>query len=197
MKIKLQEQNIFFTSDLHFFHSRVIEYDGRPFLDVEHMNEVLVDNWNRVVGSGDIVFYLGDLSFQKPSKTKEVVDKLNGKIHYVLGNHDKEKDIKSLGRFESISDYINLSVLDEENPRKWQEIMMSHYPILSWDKAHYGSWMLHGHSHGNLMKDDKWSWYYEKRVLDVGVNIHGYEPLSFSQIKGMMSEKMVGGVDHN
>ena len=34
--------------------------DSRPFKDVEHMNETLIANWNRVVGPDNIVFHLGD-----------------------------------------------------------------------------------------------------------------------------------------
>lgn len=53
---------IFFSSDSHFGHTNVIKLSNRPFKDINHMNESLVANWNSVVGSEDIVYYIGDFS---------------------------------------------------------------------------------------------------------------------------------------
>jgi calcineurin-like phosphoesterase family protein len=198
MRIKLNHQNIFFASDLHLCHANVIKYDGRPFKDVDEMNEQLILNWNSVVGEKDEVFYLGDLSFDRDGdKTSSLVKRLNGKIHFILGNHDDERTIRKLNRFETISDYVNLSVLDSDTPRKKQGIMMMHYPILSWDKAHHGDWHLHGHSHGSLMENHEFNWYYDKKVLDVGCNMQNYTPISYNEVKVIMSEKKIIGVDHH
>lgn len=188
MRIKIDHQRIWFTSDYHFFHSNVIKFDERPYNNVGEMNQSLIENWNHYVDKNDVVFYLGDLSF-KFKETNEIVKQLNGKIHYILGNHDDEKNIKKLNRFETINDYVNLLVLDYDNPRKWQGIMLMHYPILSWDKAHHGDWHLHGHCHGSLMKDPEFEWYYKKKVLDVGCNMHQYTPLHYSDIKEIMVKK--------
>lgn len=194
MRIKLDHQNVWFTSDCHFCHANVIKYDGRPFNDVEEMNEQLILNWNSVVGEKDVVFYLGDLSFDRGGgNTQRIVNELNGKIHYILGNHDDERDIRKLNRFETISDYVNLSIVDLDNPRKKQGIMMMHYPILSWDKAHHGDFMLHGHCHGSLMKNPDYDWFYKNKVLDVGCNMHGYRPLHYSEIKEIMKGKLTIG----
>lgn len=196
MRIKLDKQNVFFTSDCHFCHSNVIKYDGRPFNDVEEMNERLITNWNSVVGDKDIVFYLGDLSFDRSSgETERIVNELNGTIHFILGNHDNEKDIRKLNRFETISDYVNLSILDLDNPRKKQGIMMMHYPILSWDKAHHGDWHLHGHCHQSLVVQNPD--YYKRKVLDMGCNGWDYRPMSYNEIKNIMATKSIDSVDHH
>jgi calcineurin-like phosphoesterase family protein len=190
MRIKLDHQNIWFASDYHFCHANVIKYDGRPFSNVKEMNQVLVDNWNEKVKPNDVVFYLGDLSFERKfDDTLDLINQLNGKIHFILGNHDDERIIRKLDRFESVSDYINLSVTDSDNPRKKQSIMMMHYPILSWDKAHHGEWHLHGHCHGSLMNNEEYSWYYKRKVLDVGCNMTNYTPISYSEIKEIMTKK--------
>lgn len=196
MRIKLNHQNIWFASDYHFLHANVIKYDNRPFEDVLEMNEVLIDNWNELVDDKDIVFYLGDLSFERNgNETKKIVDQLNGKIHYILGNHDDEKKITKLNRFETISDYVNLLVDDEDNPRKKQGIIMMHYPILSWDKAHHGDWHLHGHCHQSLA--NKKIEYYNRKVLDVGCNGWDYKPVSYNEIKNVMKTKEIENVDHH
>lgn len=191
MRLKLENNNIFVTADSHFWHSNIIKYDQRPFTNVEEMNEILIKNWNNVINNNDIVFYLGDLSFGTTEQTKYIVSRLNGKIHFILGNHDRESDILSLDRFESVSDYIFLLVEDEDAKRKYQDIVLMHYPILSWDKAHHGSWHLHGHEHGHLMKNNRNKIYYERKVLDVGSNIHNYSPLSYTEIKAIMSKRII------
>jgi calcineurin-like phosphoesterase family protein len=190
MRLKLDHQNVWFASDYHFHHANVIKFDGRPFDCVEDMNETLIENWNSVVKDNDIVFYLGDLSFNKNiGESKQLVNRLKGKIHFILGNHDDEKFIKELKRFESVSDYINLTIADKDHPQGKQSIMMMHYAMLRWDKAHYGSWHLHGHSHHSLMKDPNYDDYYKRRVLDMGCNGWDYTPVSYSEIKKIMITK--------
>lgn len=196
MRINIDHQRIWFASDYHFCHANVIKYDGRPFNNVEEMNQTLIDNWNEVVGDDDVVFYLGDLSFDKNGvTTQHIVDQLKGKIHFILGNHDREKDVRSLKRFETISDYISLTVTDHDNPRKKQGIVMMHYPILSWDKHHHGEWHLHGHCHQSLVTllPD----YYKRKVLDLGCNGWAYAPISYSEIKSIMNSKVIELIDHH
>ncbi len=191
MRLKLEHQNIWFTSDYHFSHANVIKYDKRPFTSVEEMDEALIDGWNAKVKDTDIVFYLGDLSFDRDfGRTQAIAKQLKGKIHFILGNHDDERVIRKLGIFETVSDYINLSVKDLENPRKYQDIMMFHYPILSWDKVHHGSWHLHGHCHQNLIPHQ--TVYYEGKVLDMGCNGWDYEPTNYITIKQIMQTKKNG-----
>lgn len=60
MIFNFNPEHTFFTSDTHFNHANIIRFCNRPFKDVEQMNETLIANWNRVVGTNDIVFHLGD-----------------------------------------------------------------------------------------------------------------------------------------
>ncbi len=190
MRLRLDHQNVWFASDYHFCHANVIRFDGRPFDNVEEMNETLVNNWNSVVKPTDTVIYLGDLSFEKNgNETKKLIDRLNGKIHYILGNHDDERVIRNLKRFETVSDYINLTIADEDHPQRRQTIMMMHYAILQWDKAHHGAWHLHGHSHQQLTKDPKHDEYYTRKVLDMGCNGWDYTPVSYAEIKKIMATR--------
>ena len=194
-------QDIFFISDLHVGHANVIKYDGRPFKTTDEMHVELIKRWNSVVGPDSIVYFLGDLSFTRSDMTKWFVWQLNGKIHVIAGNHDKPKDLRSLGRFEEVHDYgTEIGVYDEDSLQSrgsqgYQKIVMAHYPILSWNKSHYGAWHLHGHCHGSLMKT--MPEYYKRKVMDVGCNMIDYTPISYAQVKEIMNKRSINNVDHH
>ena len=46
-----------FISDTHFSYANIIKYAGRPFANVDEMNQTLIDNWNSFVGVDDQVFF--------------------------------------------------------------------------------------------------------------------------------------------
>jgi calcineurin-like phosphoesterase family protein len=202
--MKFETQNLFFISDFHVGHTNVIRFDNRPFRDVNEMNETLIKNWNSVVGDDDTVFYLGDLSMRcHPSTVKWFVEQLNGKIHFFMGNHDHYRDIARLNRWEKIwgDDDVQgagkIEIKDSDANRGYQHIELSHYAILSWNKSHHGSWHLHGHSHGSMMKNPDMEFFYKRRVIDVGCNMWNYTPLSYTQVKDIMSKKIISPVDHH
>lgn len=60
---KFPGENLFFTSDTHFFHEGIIKFCNRPFASVEEMNEAMIRNWNEVVHEKGTVFHLGDFAF--------------------------------------------------------------------------------------------------------------------------------------
>ena len=194
------EKEPFFISDLHLGHHNVIKFDGRPYTNVDEMHVDIIRRWNEVVGDDDIVYYLGDLAMRVNDTTKWVIYQLKGKIHFIMGNHDRYKDISHLGRWEDIHEYgTEIMVKDDDAQNKrdngYQHIIMSHYPILSWNKAHHGSWHLHGHCHGSLMKGNQA--YYKRKVMDVGCNVIDYTPISYGEVKDVMKKKVVSAVDHH
>lgn len=78
---------VFFTSDSHYFHERIITSCNRPYKDAAEMNEALIANWNSVVPKGGLVFHLGDFAWGGFTKWKEIVNRLNGNIVLIKGNH--------------------------------------------------------------------------------------------------------------
>ena len=54
--------NTFIIADTHFNHKNIIDYCNRPFTDADNMNTALIQNWNSVVKSDDIVYHLGDFA---------------------------------------------------------------------------------------------------------------------------------------
>lgn len=53
-----------YISDLHFGHKNVIQFDHRPFSDVEEMDRMLIQAWNTRVYEDDHVYILGDFCYR-------------------------------------------------------------------------------------------------------------------------------------
>ena len=173
---------LYFTADTHFFHHNVIEYSKRPFASVTEMNEKLIYNWNSTVTDGDVVYHLGDVSFGKKEETTEIIKRLKGEIHLIRGNHDGKR--LDTGLFASCQDYKVLKIEQEY-------IVLSHYAMRVWDRSHYGSWMLHGHSHGSLNHEG------QGKILDVGVDCFNFKPVSFTQLCSLFSTIPAVQKDHH
>lgn len=97
----------FFTSDTHFGHERIITLSNRPFRDVQHMNEMLIKNWNDVVSPTDHVYHLGDVALGSFEESMKCVARLNGIKHLVMGNHDRlfvDPEVKNLEKAQKYAD---------------------------------------------------------------------------------------------
>ena len=181
------EQNCYFISDIHFNHANVIKYDNRPFANITDHDEANIANWNSVVSDKDDVFYLGDFAFGSEETVAKYWHRLNGRKHFIQGNHDK-----ALYKFCSKADiplvgYKEIKVRDEDLPRKWQDVILCHYPIAEWNKAHHGSWHLYGHTHGNSWFD--WKFAPKYKCKNVGAPCIDYTPISYQQLKESFKDK--------
>ena len=173
----------FYTSDLHFFHRKIVQFTNRGEVTTQENHEQwLVDLWNSSVKAGDLVYVLGDVSFGKLQQTKDILTKLNGQIIIVKGNHDRTEDLIELEAQGCITKWYQY----KEIQIKENTAVLFHFPISSWHKQHYGSWHLHGHSHGAFQGQGK--------ILDVGIdsayNIFGEHKLfSENDIVALMQQK--------
>ena len=95
----MAREKLFFTADVHLGHEKIIQHDGRPFSTVQEMDEALIDNWNSVVGEDDRIWCLGDLVFRSQAPFMYYLSRLNGKIHFIRGNHDDSDAWKHRNRF--------------------------------------------------------------------------------------------------
>ena len=164
--------DIWFTSDQHFFHKRIIEFANRPFSSVEEMNETLVENHNKVVKPTDKVYMLGDFSFGGSHETSIIAKRLNGHITFILGNHDDEKNLRCMNVFSSIHDYLELKKITRS------PIALFHFPIDAWNAKHYKAFHLQGHSHGTCDNTGL-------RRFDVGVDCWNMTPVNWESIEAL------------
>lgn len=148
--------NIFFVSDTHFNHELIA---NKFNLSIINYNNFIINEWNKVVDKKDVVYHIGDFSCnKKPFSILELKNKLNGNINLIKGNHDKY-NYNSFG-FEK--DYYELNI---EN----KHIILFHYPIENWNRKHYGSIHLHGHTHifENKLKNRFYVGYILKTLNDI------------------------------
>lgn len=171
--------SIFFSSDHHFWHENIIQMDNRPFNNLEHMHEEMINRWNSVVKDTDQVYYLGDFSFEKLEKTKSILYSLNGTIYFIQGNHDKYfKDLNESSKIIKLPPLWDFKI----NGTRY---ILCHYPMREWRGSHGGSIHLHGHSHGKLPMYGY--------SMDIGVDCNNFYPISIEQVnKEMETRKAIG-----
>lgn len=167
---------VYFTSDLHFHHKKVIEYSKRPFASVEQMNKKLIDNWNARVQADDSVYILGDVTLKGTELAQESLSQLKGKKYLVTGNHDLfvQKDYFNHQIFEEIAPYMELRTQN-------QLYVLCHYPIEEWNGYFRDSIHLHGHIH-SVPQYNQNQREQGNRRYDVGVDANHYSPVSIEEI---------------
>lgn len=149
--------DIWFLSDHHFNHKNILTFrtdtpNGeliRPgFTDVNHMNEVMIENHNRTVKNGDKVYFLGDVSFANPDRMHTVLSRLNGKKRLILGNHDTFHVSEYAKHFGKIMSWRAFGEFKKK-------FICCHYPLhpqsFQYRKGSPG-WCVHGHIHEKLVR---------------------------------------------
>lgn len=154
--------DLFFTGDTHFRHKNILKYcpTTRPYPSIEEHDEALIERWNSVVSPSDLVYHLGDVAFAPPEVSEKILQRLNGRIHLILGNHDRKLP---RGRFVEVSTYADITV-------NRTHFVLFHFPIESWDRVHHGAIHLHGHTHGAIGSHHGIE--LRERRMDVGVDTH-------------------------
>jgi len=171
----------YFTSDTHFDHKNVIQYCNRPFLSVDEMNIVMVEKWNSVVTNKDTVYHLGDFTLGDIRHFTKWISQLNGNIKILPGSHDHLwlKDFEASEKVQVVVPLVSIEFPEIMIGKYPQVIVMCHYSMQVWDRSHYGSWHLFGHSHGNL-----------KGIglsFDIGVDCTEFVPLPLDVVASKMA----------
>ena len=167
---------IWFTADYHLSHKNIIKYTRRPFENIERMDEFLIQNLEERLSSGDVLYFLGDLTFseQKATQFFENLTNQDIEIHFIIGNHDSSNVIKTASEYcASVSPLKDIRI-------EGQSITLCHYAMRVWNKSHFNAWQLYGHSHGKLQPVGK--------QYDVGVDNNKFYPVSFEELQDIMNQ---------
>jgi calcineurin-like phosphoesterase family protein len=193
---------IWFSADTHYSHANVLHLCDRQFSDIYEHDKILIQNHNQLVSPNDDYFFLGDFAYRcSPERVTEILKKLSGRIHIVIGNHDKPL-IQAAER-GLLNDMLNknklvifgLNAIMEDHTIgitkminiDGQLVFLSHYGLRTWPSAFRNSYHLYGHSHSRLHPLYK--------SMDVGVDVETsthkrFFPWSYEEIKEEM-EKVI------
>jgi calcineurin-like phosphoesterase family protein len=161
-----------YTADPHFGHENIIRFCNRPFRNVAHMEQVLLDNLQACVGPGDDLWILGDLVLGPRAKCRNWLDELFAALpgrrkHLVTGNHDTDL-VMSLP-WDTVTPLAEV----RDGPKN-QSHTLCHYPMLTWNHARRDAIMMFGHVHDN--------WRGSRNCVNVGVDVWDFKPVRFEDI---------------
>ena len=178
---------IWITSDWHFCHNKPFLYEPRGFKNQYEMNEILISNYNKVVGQDDDVYCLGDCMLSDTELGLKCLKNLKGKIHIIRGNHDTDNRLKVYTSCYNVVEICDAKFLKIGK----QSFFLSHYPALT---ANYDDGKalqnktisLCGHTH----TPDKFIDLDKGLIYHTEVDAHDNYPVSIEQIIADLKERI-------
>src|SRR5690606_30214942 len=162
----------------------ILKYDNRPFKDLDHMADTIINNYNSVVSPNDNFYFLGDFCFNS-GHIEKYLERLNGNLFFIKGNHDRTKDIK---KFEKYGTYLGQQYdLRVDN----KHLVLNHFALRVWNGSHRGSIHLYGHSHMSL-EHSPWG-----KSMDVCIIGNNYYPYELNDIIKIMDKRNIKIIDHH
>lgn len=156
---------IFFTADTHFGSERTLTLTRRPFTNFREMDETLIVNWNKLIGKNDIVYHLGDFG------TLDTTQKLNGKIHLIMGNYEEALIDEDPEYFDALQKvFVSVQKNATITLKDGSSVFLTHKP----SHCRRDMFSLFGHIHGHRVIN-----YFG---IDVGVDAHYFYPISEDDI---------------
>ena len=207
-KFDSKKQRVWFTSDFHYYHGKPFILGPRKYGTLTEAMQDLKHKWTQYVGPNDIVINLGDLIVGAGDKTTEAMYEMLalpcGHHYFLWGNHNAgvqqfyDEAKADLGFAADVEVYpltlpgYNFTFLGHyaEIQVDRHPVVLSHYPIASWNDISKGAYMLHGHCHRNL-KDDL-----NIKRLDVGWDWQK-RPVEWNEIVRELSPRKGKPVDHH
>lgn len=170
----------FFTSDWHLGHKRVVhDFGQRPFSSVEEMDNTIIENMFSGRKKGDMIFFLGDLYWNRDSFLKMYNKIPKGvRFYWIIGNHDNKQVAQHRGHFELITPMMETKV-------QGNHIVLCHYQMTAWNRSHHNSWQLYGHYH----KGGHTEGTPVGKQLNVNLEYHNYKPWTEEELIEHMNRR--------
>src|SRR4051812_37591455 len=107
------------VGDTHFNHFNIIKYCKRPFASTEEMDDVIINNINRLVKPNDTLWHLGDFCFgpRDPYKFYKTAEGYRNRINcknmiLIWGNHDPNQYSRKKEDRQLADDFRQLFIED-------------------------------------------------------------------------------------
>jgi calcineurin-like phosphoesterase family protein len=209
IKIKAPDDNILFWGCMHYGHDPKWEnpiWKTRGFDSAEECGETLIQRWNAKANSETIGFLLGDTVFSDPDGKKflGLMERLTFKQLYICaGNHYSGFKQALEGCHGNsleigIGNFITFCPNYFEAFINGQAVVMSHYPILSWNGQARSSFSLYSHVHGNLGKSAIGKAFEESGARALEVSVEKFpSPPNFTEIKDILKKRPPVSFDHH
>lgn len=192
--------NIFFISDTHFGHEKLVGKgaagfskpmhgescgDGesaRPFATIEEHDEALLKNWNSVVGVNDTVYHLGDFAVggDISDRVRDIISQLNGRMNLTPGNHCTWKKIQEI--MKTVKNFNKLQGSFEFRG----DFILQHIPVHPREVSKRFKACVHGHLHKEVVVFDGpfcGEAPVDPRYVNVSCEQINYTPISWDDIK--------------
>jgi calcineurin-like phosphoesterase family protein len=177
-----------------------LDFDNRPFQDVNHMHRVLINNYCSTVPYDGICYFAGDQGMGDFDSNAKIISQLHGTKVFIRGNHDR--GVNALYRmgfdvvlYGAMFNIANKVVTMSHCPLKgvWREDVTGMNNAKEGENWHgesrhqkftmpdFGQFHLHGHVHSTPEERTF------GRQYDIGVPANNYRPVSFSEIESWIS----------
>src|SRR4030042_2483740 len=142
------------TADHHFGHKSVLKFeptrlwkkDSTLFRNIYEHDQFLIERWNSIISTDDLVYYLGDFAYQCNKLYAETIFwQLNGTKILIAGNHDHNIAKKFTNCWNEIHELLRIQITKENGHKRG--IIMGHRQFLSWEINSCDH--IHGHCHGS------------------------------------------------
>ena len=170
---------IYFTSDLHLGHDRDFVWGARGFENLEAMETAIVERFNSIATDNDDVYLLGDSMLGDLEHSFSILKQLNGKKHFIIGNHDTSNRIK---KYAELTEFPILYA--DVIKYKKRQLYLSHYPTEVSNGPECQVINLYGHTHQTHN-------FYEDRyyMYHVGMDSHDCYPVHIDTILAEIGAK--------
>jgi calcineurin-like phosphoesterase family protein len=137
------------------------------------MTDFIIEAHNAIAQRSTDVWIVGDFALGKnTAEMRRIFDKMNGRKHLIIGNHDKKEVLRL--PWSSEPKYRHTV---EDNGRN---IFLDHLCSRSWPGMYRGHYHFYGHTHGRLPSHG--------RSMDIGIDSWGYAPIRADEAIERMKE---------
>ena len=170
------DEDVLVWSDLHLGHANIIEYQERPFLDVEDQDTEIWRAWERI-DAGAVLVVVGDVAMGDAvcETTWDRIRACPGREkHLIIGNHD----VTGPGEIRTQGFDATWSVMTSagDPPLLW-----THYPLREVPAGHVN---IHGHEHGKPPE--------RSPHINVSVEQLEFEPIALTRLRRLARALVAG-----